>query len=79
MTGAFPAGTLKGMRMSQYSAMARLPDHEREILYRASSLNWPVERIARDLGLPSDVVKLRLHDALHRLVEFAVTQSPGMP
>lgn len=79
MTARPRAGTLKGMRIIDATAMARLPDQEREILYCASSLKWSVERIARDLGLTSDIVKLRLHDALHRLLGFTVTGPPGTP
>ncbi|MCW2513635.1 MAG: hypothetical protein JWR11_2677 [Mycobacterium sp.] len=44
-----------------------LPVEEREVLFHAHVLSWTVERIACRLGLPRDVVKLRLHDALHRL------------
>jgi DNA-directed RNA polymerase specialized sigma24 family protein len=47
--------------------MVLLPAEEREVLFHAYALSWTVERIACRLGLPRDVVKLRLHDALHRL------------
>ncbi|GAB7071146.1 sigma factor-like helix-turn-helix DNA-binding protein [Mycolicibacterium hodleri] len=66
-------------RLPLAEAMTLLPADEREILFCASSLSWSVERIARDFGLPSDVVKLRLHDALRRLLGHVPTNPPGTP
>jgi sigma-70-like protein len=60
-------------------AMTLLPADEREILFCASTLSWSVDRIARDFGLPSDVVKLRLHDALQRLLGHVPMSPPGTP
>ena len=80
MTRLAWAGTLKGMDPRRLAkAMTGLPADEREILFCASSLRWSVERIAGDFGLPSDVVKLRLHDALRRLLGQAASCPPGMP
>jgi DNA-directed RNA polymerase specialized sigma24 family protein len=50
--------------------MTLLPAEEREILLRAHSWGWPVERIACHFEIPDDLVKLRLHDALERLRAF---------
>jgi len=66
-------------RLPLAEAMTLLPAVERDILFCASSLSWSVERIARDFGLPSDVVKLRLHDALRRLIGHAPVSPPGTP
>jgi DNA-directed RNA polymerase specialized sigma24 family protein len=66
-------------RLPLAEAMTLLPADEREILFCASSLSWSVERIARDFGLPSDVVKLRLHDALQRLLGHVPMNPPGTP
>ncbi|WP_079923962.1 sigma factor-like helix-turn-helix DNA-binding protein [Mycobacterium sp. AT1] len=80
MTRPVWAGTLKGMDPRRLAkAMTGLPADEREILFCASSLRWSVERIAGDFGLSSDVVKLRLHDALRRLVGHTASCPPGMP
>ncbi len=48
--------------------MMVLSAEERDILFHANYLGWPVERIARHFDMPADVVKLRLHEALHRLL-----------
>ena len=52
-------------------AMVLLSAEEREILYHAHYLGWTVERIAGHFGLSDDDVKLRLHDALQRLLPRA--------
>jgi len=59
--------------------MTLLPAVQRDILFCASSLSWSVERIAHDFGLPSDVVKLHLHDALRRLLGHVPVSPPGTP
>ncbi|KQY10019.1 hypothetical protein ASD37_06635 [Mycobacterium sp. Root135] len=80
MTRLASAGTLKGMDPRRLAtAMTGLPVDEREILFCASSLRWSVERIAGDFGLSSEVVKLRLHDAMRRLLGHAASCPPGMP
>jgi DNA-directed RNA polymerase specialized sigma24 family protein len=56
-----------------------LPSDEREILFCACSLSWTVERIAFNFGVSPEVVKLRLHDALRRLVVHGASHPPGMP
>lgn len=66
-------------RVPLAEAMTLLPADEREILFCASSLSWSVERIAYDSGLSSDVVKLRLHDALTRLLGHVPLSPPGTP
>jgi DNA-directed RNA polymerase specialized sigma24 family protein len=48
--------------------MMVLPAEEREILLHANYLGWPVERIAHHFDISADVVKSRLHDAMHRLL-----------
>lgn len=80
MTRPVLAGTLRGMDPRRLAkAMTGLPADEREILFCASSLKWSVDRIACDFGLSADVVKLRLHDALRRLLGYAASRPPGMP
>ncbi|MCV7424817.1 sigma-70 family RNA polymerase sigma factor [Mycobacterium yunnanensis] len=60
-------------------AMALLPSDERRILFCAASLHWSVDRIAGAVGLPSEIVKLRLHDALRRLLGSVPRRPPGRP
>jgi DNA-directed RNA polymerase specialized sigma24 family protein len=66
-------------RLPLAEAMTLLPADERKILFCATSLSWSVERIAHDFGLPSDIVKLRLHDALRRILGHVPANPPGTP
>ncbi|MEU0497445.1 hypothetical protein [Mycobacterium sp. NPDC006124] len=70
-------GPPSGLPMAD--AMALLPADERQILFCAASLHWSVDRIADVVDLPSEVVKLRLHDALRRLLGHAPRHPPGTP
>lgn len=60
-------------------AMMSLPAEERVILFRACHSSWSVEQIARHFDLPPDVVKVRLHDALQRLLAVSASRQPGTP
>jgi DNA-directed RNA polymerase specialized sigma24 family protein len=53
-------------------AMMSLPADERVILVRACHSSWSVERMAQHFDLSPDVVKVRLHDALRRLLAGSV-------
>ena len=46
-------------------AVTQLSPRHRAVIWRAHYLGWTTERIACDLGITEDVVKCRLHDALH--------------
>lgn len=66
---SMPRRSAGGNRIAE--AMVLLPAEEREILYHAHYLGWTVERIAGHFEIPDDIVKLRLHDALQRLLPCA--------
>jgi DNA-directed RNA polymerase specialized sigma24 family protein len=66
---SMPRRSAGGNRIAE--AMVLLPAEEREILYHAHYLGWTVERIAGHFEIPDDIVKLRLHDALQRLLPRA--------
>jgi DNA-directed RNA polymerase specialized sigma24 family protein len=63
-----PRWSAGGNRRRIAEAMTHLPAEERAVLYHAHFLGWPVERIACHFDIPDDMVKLRLHDALRRLL-----------
>lgn len=44
------------------------PAEELDILWHAHYFGWTVEKIADRFDLSDDIVKLRLHDALQRLL-----------
>lgn len=48
-------------------AVGRLPQHHRSIVVLRFYLDWPIERIATALDIPTGTVKSRLHRALHSL------------
>ena len=48
-------------------ALTQLSPRHRAVIWRAHYLGWTTGRIARDLGVADDVVKCRLHNALHAL------------
>jgi DNA-directed RNA polymerase specialized sigma24 family protein len=65
---SMPRRSAGGNRRRIAEAMMLLPAEERAVLFHAHFLGWPVDRIARHLEIPDDMVKLRLHDALRRLL-----------
>ena len=46
-------------------AMTRLSPGHRAVIWRAHFLGWTTGRIACDLTITEDLVKRRLHEALH--------------
>jgi DNA-directed RNA polymerase specialized sigma24 family protein len=59
--------------------MMSLPADERVILVHARHSSWSVEQIARHFDLSPDVVKVRLHDALRRLLAGSANGRPDTP
>jgi DNA-directed RNA polymerase specialized sigma24 family protein len=60
-------------------AMMSLPADERVILIWACDTSWSVERMAQHFDLSPDVVKVRLHDALRRLLAGSAKGQPDTP
>ncbi|GAA3220928.1 sigma-70 family RNA polymerase sigma factor [Pseudonocardia petroleophila] len=48
-------------------AMARLPEHHREILHLRIGLRYPAEEVARLLGTTAGAVRVTQHRAMHKL------------
>jgi DNA-directed RNA polymerase specialized sigma24 family protein len=59
--------------------MALLPAEERDILFHAYWLRWTVERIARNFDVSPDIIRLRLHEALQRLLAGTASLPRGTP
>jgi RNA polymerase sigma factor (sigma-70 family) len=57
------------------TAVGRLPVGQRSVVVLRFYLDWPVDRIATSLGVPSGTVKSRLHRALGALREQAEVQA----
>jgi RNA polymerase sigma-70 factor (ECF subfamily) len=77
-----PAGRSEGdlvlKRMLVGDAIAQLSDEHRAVLGRSYHQRWTTARIAADIGIDEDTVKLRLHHALRMLrqslLDMGVTQ-----
>jgi DNA-directed RNA polymerase specialized sigma24 family protein len=57
-------------------ALTQLSPHHRAVIWRAHYLGWTTRRIAGDLGIAEDVVKCRLHNALHALRPTLESSAP---